>query len=345
MAGKVILAMPTIFGIYQVIADNLRYHGFEVTVLAYVDKKYRYRNLWDRLKKIYHRDLLGDKNYKRELLFGYVGKGFLDQLEQIEGQADYCLMIWPGVWPNSFMQVLRDKSKMMVHYNWEALDFLQEDFDKIRYMDKFFFFDPYDIGKRPEYADKLIPTTSFYFDCYPQEERPSESLFFLGSHAKQRIGDIRAFYRAAKETGLPVDFHIAAQDPKQAEAELGLPDIRYFTFAEALPYRENLKMVSKAGILVDFLNNKHHGLSLRIFESVGFDKKLITTNHTVVHYDFYHPDNIFVWNGNNLEELKIFLLKPYQPLPSEIKQKYSFGNWIRFAFGIESYQKIELPLL
>ena len=254
-------------------------------------------------------------------------------------------MIWPGVFPSSFMQTLRDKSRLMVHYNWETLEFLEHEFYKIRYFDKFLFFDPYDIGKRPEYAETLVPITSFWFDCYPQQAAAQNSLFFIGSHAKQRIGDIRLFYRTAEEAGLPVDFHIGAPDPALAEQELGLPGINYFSFADALPYRENLRMAQQAGILVDFLNNKHYGLSLRIFEAIGYDKKLITTNPTIVHYDFYHPDNIFVWNGSNTRELKAFMLRPYQPLPPEIKHKYSFGNWINFVFDIEPHTPITLPTL
>lgn len=341
----VILAMPPIFKIYQVIADNLRFHGFEVIELIYEEDKFVYTSIWQRLKKLYYRNLLRQREYKKEQLFKPYLTEFTTQLNRIEGQADYCLMIWPGVFPSSFMQTLRDKSRLMVHYNWETLEFLEHEFYKIRYFDKFMFFDPYDMGKRPEYAEKLIPTTSFWFDCYPQAQQSSKGLLFIGSHAIQRINDIRRFYQAAKETGLPVDFHIGAKDPEMAKHELDLPDVRYFPFSQSLTYRENLEKVQQAGVLVDFLNNKHHGLSLRIFEAIGYDKKLITTNHTVVHYDFYHPDNIFIWDGNNMAELKAFLQKPYQPLPEKLKEKYSFGNWIKFAFDIEPHQKIELPQL
>lgn len=341
----VILAMPPIFNIYQAIADNLRFHGFEVVELIYEEQKFTYANFWEWLKKLYYRNLLRRREYKKIQLFKPYLPGFMEKLDRIEGQADYCLMIWPGVFPSFFIQTLRDKSRLMVHYNWETLEFLEHEFYKIRYFDKFLFFDPYDIGKRPEFSDRLIPITSFWFDCYPQNEQPDGSLFFIGSHAKQRIDDIRLFYRTAKETGLPVDFHIGAEDPEKARQELGLPDINYFAFADAMSYRDNLYMVRKAGILVDFLNNKHYGLSLRIFEAIGYDKKLITTNPTVVHYDFYRPDNIFVWNGSNTDELKSFMQRPYSPLPPELKHKYSFENWMRFVFGIEPNQAIGLPSL
>lgn len=341
----VILAMPPIFNIYQVIADNLRHHGFEVVELIYEEKKFVYTNIWERLKKVYYRNLLGRREYKKELLFKSVLPEFTAKLNAIEGQADYCLMFWPGVFPSHFLQTLRDKTKLMVHYNWEKLEFLEHEFYKIRYFDKFMFFDPYDIGKRSEYADKLIPTTSFWFDCYPLVEQSNNSLLFIGSHVKQRIEDIRKFYYAAKEMGISVEFYIGSQDPEKAKKELNLSDIHYFSFADALTYKENLQKVQEAGILLDFQKNTQHGLTLRIFESIGYDKKVITNNDTVVHYDFYHPDNIFVWNGNNMEELKQFMLRPYVPLSKDLKEKYSFANWIKFAFDIEPNVKIDLPRL
>ena len=84
---------------------------------------------------------------------------------------------------------------------------------------------------------------------------------------------------------------------------------------------------------------------MRVFEAIGYDKKLITTNDTVVHYDFYRPSNIFVWDGKNIEALKAFMQQPYEPLPPELKEKYSFSNWLRFAFDIEPHQAITLPEL
>ena len=36
----VLLAMPPIFNIYQVVAENLRYHGFEVVEFIYEEQKF-----------------------------------------------------------------------------------------------------------------------------------------------------------------------------------------------------------------------------------------------------------------------------------------------------------------
>ena len=78
-------------------------------------------------------------------------------------------------------------------------------------------------------------------------------------------------------------------------------------------------------------------------EALGYKKKLITTNETVKFYDFYHPNNIFIYNGENHDELTEFLKLPYFPIDENIRKKYSFANWIRYILDIPPYQKITLP--
>ena len=131
----------------------------------------------------------------------------------------------------------------------------------------------------------------------------------------------------------------------EAEELKGLEGIRCLKTTDNIPYPEYLDIVSQAGILVDFLNTKHYGLSLRTFEAIGYGKKLITTNPTIVEYDFYYPENIFVWNGSNHTELVKFLNIPYRPLPEKLRYKYSFGNWLDCVFDNPPYEKIELPLI
>ena len=340
---KVILAMPELFKIHELIIENLEKCGFEVLSLTYEEKEFKYKNVFQRLKKIWYRNILGQKDFKKRTMFRAVEERLNTLLSEHPEQADYCFMIWLGAYPKDFIAKLRAHSKLMVYYNWEALTFLKEDFDNIEFFDKFYFFDPFDQGKHPEYAEKLFPTTSFYFDSFRPSENPQNKILFIGSYAADRNSDIRAFCEAARSIGLEIDFRLASKKIEEEKAALGIPEVEFFSFENALSYRQNLEEAAKSSVLVDFLNRKHYGLSLRIFEAIGLDKKLITTNPTIVHYDFYHPNNMFYWDGSNLEELKAFLTLPYVPLAPGLKHKYSFSNWISCAFDIEPNIPIRLP--
>jgi len=108
-------------------------------------------------------------------------------------------------------------------------------------------------------------------------------------------------------------------------------------------FLENLTALQDSRMVLDFLNPIHNGLSFRPFEAMIYRKKLITTNPKIKLYDFYRPENIFVWDGMNFDGMLEWMQQPYQPLPDDIVRKYSFGNWIRYMLDIEPHQKITLP--
>ena len=60
--------------------------------------------------------------------------------------------------------------------------------------------------------------------------------------------------------------------------------------------------------------------------------KLITTNKDIKNYDFYNPNNIFVWDENTKEIPDSFFELQYQELPKEIFEKYSLKTWIKTVF-------------
>ena len=121
--------------------------------------------------------------------------------------------------------------------------------------------------------------------------------------------------------------------------------INFFMAKKVKPvsFQDNILYSQQSSILADFVINVHKGLSFRVFEALGYQKKLITTNETVKFYDFYHPNNIFVYNGENNDELTEFLKLPYFDIDENIRQKYCFANWIRYVLDIPPYQNITLP--
>ena len=129
--------------------------------------------------------------------------------------------------------------------------------------------------------------------------------------------------------------------PKLSQEYAGVANIKLIH--QIREFQDNLKAVHKAKALIDFVTSDHTGLSFRVFEALGYGKKLITTNVEVAHYDFYHPNNIFIWDGQDLEGIEAFMRKPYMPIDPDIKEKYSFSNWIRYILNLEPYKEITLP--
>jgi hypothetical protein len=63
---------------------------------------------------------------------------------------------------------------------------------------------------------------------------------------------------------------------------------------------------------------------------------MITNNVQVKNYDFYDDNNIFIWDGKQLDlaELLKFIHSPYRELSDEIKQKYAFSSWLANLLNI-----------
>lgn len=69
------------------------------------------------------------------------------------------------------------------------------------------------------------------------------------------------------------------------------------------------------------------GLTIRVLETLGAKKKLITTNKDVKNYDFYKEENIYIFDGN-IDLNNVFFKKPYVEVEKEIYEKYTLRKWL-----------------
>jgi hypothetical protein len=90
--------------------------------------------------------------------------------------------------------------------------------------------------------------------------------------------------------------------------------------------------IFESKIIIDIQHPNQEGLTMRTIETIGAQKKLITTNSNIINYDFYSDDNILVINRGNPEIPDEFITKHYKPLPSHIYDKYSINSWIARIF-------------
>jgi hypothetical protein len=87
-------------------------------------------------------------------------------------------------------------------------------------------------------------------------------------------------------------------------------------------------------VLVDVQQKNQDGLTFRIFEALGYKKKLITNNQDIVTYDFYNPNNIFVISESNYEVPSSFFETDFVEIDSDILSKYKLDNWIFEVFKV-----------
>ena len=66
-------------------------------------------------------------------------------------------------------------------------------------------------------------------------------------------------------------------------------------------------------------------MTMRVFEAFGAGKKLITTNADIINYDFYRPENIYIFK-DKFDFNDIFFRSNSVEVSDEIKENYSLKS-------------------
>ena len=336
------LGMPADNEIYRQMEAALAFHGFDVHTFIFDSADFTYPSLSSRLYVKFRQILFRDKKVKHRLKLKTFYQKAMRQLERING-TDYALFVRGDLYSPEFLSAVRARSRHgTVNYQWDGMHRYPDIWERIGEFDRFFVFDPADAAN-PDY--RFLPTTNFYFDHnLPQRQPENEyDFYFLGSHIPGRDADIAAFARFAKSKNWKLDFNIGIGTGNIAEHRAKYPEDNVRLFSRYVGFDENLAAVCRAKVLVDFKTPVHNGLSFRAFEALGHSKKLLTTNPEAARYDFYHPNNVFVWDGKSTDGIEEFFHTPYREPDPAVREKYSVGNWIRYMLDIPPYQPISLP--
>lgn len=329
--GKtILLGVPTHYHLDQVIEQELRYQGFNVVNISFFGQPYRYRHIGERLTCFAMKNIAGQRFYKNTLTYRQYQQAIATKLMDTL-KVDYVLIIRPDVYPISFIAALKEKYGRLVGYQWDGLDKFPNIYPYITMFDRFFVFDPRDLR-----TAGVLPITNFYPMSYGNlTDRSIQSdVFYVGSYHKHRINKLSLIVEECKALGADVRLQLSSS--KRRYSPLPLAE-------GSMPYAQNLRHVFNTNALIDIVGSAHFGLSFRTFESIGFEKKLITTNAKVRDYDFYHPDNILVWDDQPTTTMRLFFETPYRQLDHRVREKYGFGNWIRYVLGVDNHEPITLP--
>lgn len=317
---KFLLVMPDYSDFPHLFLDNLKNAGFAPFLITDKVSKFKYKGL-ESINNFLIKNIFRNKEYKQKLIKRHFREELERRLSAIEGQLDYILVIRPDNFPVSFIKKLKTKTSKLIAYQWDGI----EKFPEVK---KYFdLFDTFFCFEKVKNQNNIKSITNFYFDhlapFYKEYNKENPRLYFVGLYWKSREAKIDTFIDEI--SGFNVDLSIFIQyftEPEKRNTKINYSKDR-------ITFQDNLEFVKNSDILLDFVDPLHNGLSIRFFEALYYKKKIITDNVMVKNYDFYHPDNIFIVENNNYQNIEQFLNKPYYELPDEIVKKYGFSNWIR----------------
>ena len=162
----------------------------------------------------------------------------------------------------------------------------------------------------------LLLTEQFYREpdqvLLPSQGRDGSLLAFFCGENKGRRADLEALQQTLQQAGLTTRFIIAD------------------TPAERIPYHQYLQHLEHCQILVDWVQADQAGITRRPVEAIFWQKKLITNHRTLLHADFYRPENIFIVGHDDPTRLNHFLQQPFVPVPEEVKYRYHVDHWLQY---------------
>jgi hypothetical protein len=282
------------------------YFNFEL-----IWKQFKYRNIWHRIENFVSKNTTG-VNFKKQ----FYDQQVINSINNLQPTYDMIFLIRPDLLHDHHLEMLRKKTKNMVAYYWDTMEFFPRKQAIIKYFDRIFSFEPSDCKK---YGFEFIP--NFYFFEASSAEIIYQVYNLSSIDSRQRV--IESIARQLEEKNISYVFKGYDGRPFKN---------RYIQHTFLVPYKKMLEEMSHCEIVLDIQKPGQSGLTFRPFEALGLNKKLITTNSNIKEYDFYNPSNISILDIANPKLDTTIFQKKYLPIPEHIRSKYHLSNWIKQVF-------------
>lgn len=188
----------------------------------------------------------------------------------------------------------------------------------------------YDKGDVEKYG---LTYHSTVFSNYPVEidsNIPASDIYFVGV-AKDRLNMILDNFYKFKSKGINCDFYLSEVPSRNQVKEKGL------TYIDRMSYSENLKHVVRSKCLLEIIQSNAKGATVRTWEAIMYDKKLLTNNYSVVD-DFYYNDSYISLLGEN--EIDAELLKQDNHFINPYKNEIGPNSLLEFISSSFTEERI-----
>ena len=90
-------------------------------------------------------------------------------------------------------------------------------------------------------------------------------------------------------------------------------------YSKTISYSKVVEYVNESKAVLNIVMPNQTGATMRDFESVFNEVKLITNNQSIKDFAFYKEENVFILGKRPLSELPVFLDTPFTPIEDKVK--------------------------
>ena len=311
---KIILIYPFAYGYIDFVVQELQSDpSIEVTDIKTDTIRYVYPNvlvkIWNGITKLFGHNI--KKKYFNQKI-----------VQQVKEDQDIIFVIRPDLLEDSLLTELKERTKNFIAYYYDSCKKYPRQLEISHFFNEIYSYDREDIDQY-----HFLETSNFIYDKAIEIQPIKYDIFNVSSY-DTRIDEIDKVSKILFEAGFSIYFVLFWYE------KLAYPHLNSIT--EYLTLNETKDLISQSKAMIDIQRKDQKGLSFRTFESLGYRKKLITTNAEVMNYDFYHPNNILIIDSNNLDtaEVKNFLDLNYVEIPQDIINKYTVKSFTKKIFKL-----------
>lgn len=322
---KLLLIMPRFFNYPEIIIEELNNMGYEVD---FFDDRPS-TNAW----------VKATIRINKKIIYSYIKKYFNEIMRTIRSKKYDVVFLISGQSLSFSEDMIGEIKKCQVNakfllYQWDS----QRNFPYIEHIQRFFdrcySFDRQDVEENPRL--KFLPL--FYSKIYEEMGKKDIKDFkydfcFIGTAHPKKYKFINMMSEQLKY-GYPRQYiYFYFPSPivyfyrKIMNKEMRKAKYSEFHYIPLKGEKMNdIYLTSKC--VLDSAQSGQMGLTIRVIEALGAKKKIITTNKDIVNYDFYCPENIYLYDGKiNLDN--VFFKEEYKEIDRQIYEKYSLRSWLK----------------
>ncbi|WP_066220666.1 hypothetical protein [Formosa haliotis] len=313
---RVTIISTSPLGYVNYIIDHLKtYPNVEVTYINYSSFRYKYKSASEKVKNAFNK-LLFKKNIKEEYKSNCLMSNVISNPEQ-----DIIFIVRPDRLKRKDIVEMRAYTKKLYAFYYDSTKKVPEQADLVQLFDKVFSYEQQDVK-----TYKLHFITNYIYDYQAKVPAVTTPKVFNVSSFDERFKDLKQVAAYLKSQGIGYTIMVSRKRAK--------PDPLVTMFSGFLSLQDVKLKTLESSVVLDIQKEGQKGLSFRVFEAMGYHKKLITTNADIVNYDFYNPNNIYVLDVNQIDIPRTFFDTPYQEIPLNILYKYTLNGWVEHVLGI-----------
>lgn len=159
----------------------------------------------------------------------------------------------------------------------------------------------------------------YYFQNVTPEKKRFD-IMFIGRD-KGRLQTLLELKKTFEDKGLSTFFYIVG-DRGFSKSNNG------FNYQKEISYEETLKLSCQSRAILDIVQDGQCGVTFRVYESMFYNIKLITNNHSIKKMDIYNSHNIFLLGKDDINNINVFLESDYELVPTSVSEQYTFKYYV-----------------